>query len=192
VDRGDSQAAREWAQRGLALYPQQPMMINALGFAYSHLREYDKARAAFLQVLECAEKPSESVKFLALNNIAFADLMLEDPALLAQADEYSELAYKNCPWEPAITGTRGGVLVALGKVATGLDLLKKAMALNPDRQGKALEACLIAQGEMKRGNFMEGKKYLSAAMDLDPECELLERTRRMWLNPAHPPNGLNE
>jgi len=158
VDRGDQPAAMEWAEQGLALYPRQPMMINALGYAYSNLREYGKARAAFLQALDCAEQPPESVKFMVLNNIAFANLMLGDPALLEQANEYSELAYKNFPWEPAVGGTRGAVLVVLGKVATGLDLLKKAMALNPDPRGKALEACLIAEGEMKRGNFVEGKK----------------------------------
>jgi tetratricopeptide (TPR) repeat protein len=181
VDCGDNPAARQWAEQGLGRYPRQPMMINALGYVYSHLGEYARARETFLNVLACAEKPPESVKFMALNNVAFADLMLEDPALLEQADEYSQQAYKNYPWEPAVGGTRGAVLVALGRVAEGLALLKSAMARNPDKRGKALDACLIASGEMKRRDLREAQKYLSAAMDLDPQCELLERTRREWL-----------
>ncbi len=178
VDRGDKTTARQWAEQGLALYPQQVLLINALGYVYSNMREHALSRAAFLQVLNCAEKPPESIRLLALNNVAFANLMLGDPALLAQADEFSQTAYKNIPWEPVVGGTRGGVLVALGQVAEGVELLRNAMARNTDPHGKALEACLIATGELKRGNWSEAEKYLAAAQKLDPDCELLPGTRQ--------------
>ncbi len=175
IDVGQKQTARQWIEKGLVLYPTDPFIINGAGFVYSHLSEYQQARSAFVSVLESDPPPNEGLKNIALNNIAFADIMLEDSALLPEADAYSEQAYKNLPWETLIGGTRGAVLVALGKTDEGIGLLKKAMAGSFDPTSKAMDACLIARGEIQRGNSAEAKKYLEAARQLDPKCNLLER-----------------
>ena len=178
VDRGDKQLAAQRAHEGLALYPQELNLINAAGYVYLHLGEFKKARAAFVQILASENGLTEGIKYIAMNNVAYANIMLEDPALIPEADEYSALAYKNFAWEPLIGGTRGAVLVSMGQIDEGIELLKNAMARSFDRRAKAADACLVARGEMKRGNSIEAKKYLDAARQLDPECLLLERVSR--------------
>jgi tetratricopeptide (TPR) repeat protein len=175
IEQGQKEAARPWVEKGQELYPNNPLIVNLAGFVYSHLAEYQRARSAFLQTLESDPPPSAGLKYLAMNNIAFVDLMLEDPALLPEADAYSEQAYQNFSWEPLIVGTRGAVLVTLGKPDEGIELLKKAMAGSFDPTSKAMDACLIVRGEIQRGNNAEAKKYLEAARQLDPNCLLLER-----------------
>jgi tetratricopeptide (TPR) repeat protein len=177
ADRGDLAAGRDWAEKGLARYPQDALMINLMGFIYTRLNEYAQAREVFLQVLEKIGTGDEIIKYMALNNVAFANLMLADPHLLGQAAEFSLQAYRNMPWEPSVTGTRGAALMLTGQVEEGIGLLKNAMTRNPDPYGKALDACFIALGELRRGSRAKAEKYLEAARRLEPKCPLLERTQ---------------
>jgi hypothetical protein len=110
-----------------------------------------------------------------MNNVAYANLALDDPALLPEADIFSEQASQTMSWEPAILGTRGGVLVALDRVDEGLELLKSVLQKNPDKSGKAIDACLLAWGEWKRGNQQKSDSYLALARDLDPNSYLLKQ-----------------
>jgi len=173
AENGDMQAARAFAEKGIGLYPDNANMLNALGYAYVNSREYQKSRQIFLQALHSSENLPIATKAMLLNNVAFANIMLDDPALLAEADNFSEQAYQLLSWEPAISGTRGGVLVALDRPVEGIELLKGALSKNPDKRGRAIEACLIAWGEWKQGNLKETESYLALARQLDPECDLL-------------------
>jgi hypothetical protein len=65
------------------------------------------------------------------------------------------------------------VLVESGHLEEGIALLKKSMALNIDKQGKALNACHIAVGELRRGDPSAARTYLATAKTLDPDCFLL-------------------
>lgn len=174
TEDGDMDAAREFAEKGIALYPDNPNMRNALGYAYVNSREYLKSRQVFLQALHSSENMPAATKAMLLNNVAFANIMLDDSTLVAEADNYSEQAYQILPWEPSITGTRGGVLVALNRPDEGIELLKGALSKNPGKRSKAMDACLIAWGEWKRGKPEEAESYLALARQLDPKCSLLE------------------
>jgi hypothetical protein len=74
---------------------------------------------------------------------------------------------------PAILGTRGTVLVELGQFEEGIALLKRAMSLHTDKQGKAANACHIAIGEWRRGSPSAARKYLATARTLDPKSFLI-------------------
>lgn len=178
IDLNDKSTAQQWVEKGLALYPTNPHLINAAGFVYAQIEEYAKARENFLKVLDCKENLSEGIKYIAMNNIAYMNVMLEDASLLAEADEYSAQAYKNLSWEPIMGGTRGAVLIALGQIDEGITLLKKAMGNVINPRSKASNACMIARGEYKRGNLDEAQKYLSAARSLDPACSLIQHISR--------------
>jgi membrane-associated protease RseP (regulator of RpoE activity) len=177
MESGNFQAARQFAEKGIALYPQDPNMLNTLGYAYVNSQEYHKSRQTFLQALHSSENLPMATKALLMNNVAFANLLLDDPALLPEADSFSEQAYQALSWEPVITGTRGGVLVALDRPDEGIELLKQAMSKNSDKRSKAMDACLTAWGEWKRGNRKESESYLMLARRLDPECALLAPIR---------------
>ncbi len=171
----DYARAKAWADAGLARHPTDPRLMNTSGYVYTRMQDYASARQVFVRSLQADSSGSPGLKYMLLNNIAFSDLMASDPSLLPEADEYSGQAYQHIPWEPAIAGTRGGVLVALGRYEEGIPLLKTALAKNPDKAGKAVEACLIAGGEYRRGNPAEARRYLDTARMLDPGCSLIDR-----------------
>ena len=107
-------------------------------------------------------------------------------ALLPEADQFSAEALKHLPWVPAVIGTRGTVLVEIGQLDEGIALLKKSMALHGEKQGKALNACHIAIGELRRGDLNEAHKYLSTARTLDPKCFLLEEVEAQLMSSRVP------
>ena len=143
-----------------------------------------------MQTLNSSEKLPIATKAILLNNIAFADIMLENPELLPEADSFSEQAYQMISWEPAVTGTRGGVLVYLDRPEEGVEFLKEAFSKSIDKRGKATEACMIALGEWKQGNKKECKTYLALAKQLDPECYLIEHVKNKMAQPPHPNSDL--
>jgi Tfp pilus assembly protein PilF len=177
VESGDTQSARAIAEKGLALYPDNANMLNGLGYVYLNSQEYKKSRQIFLQALQSDQELPIATKAMLLNNVAFANLMLGEPNLLEEADDFSQQAYQLLSWEPAITGTRGGVLVALGRPDEGLELLQNALGKSFDKRGKAIDACLIAWGEWKRGNPEKTDSYLALARQLDPGCYVLEKVQ---------------
>ena len=166
-------AAEQWIRQGQAAYPRAPVIANTSGNLFIRMGEYAQARQAFLDALQSVQEMRPGLRYVLLNNIAYADTLLADPSLLAEADEYSLMAYKNAPWEPSVVGTRGVALVALGRVDEGVALLKKAMATHTDVESKALDACHLALAERSRGNVAEGTRYWHAARQLDPRCRLL-------------------
>jgi len=117
--------------------------------------------------------------YLILNNIAYADVLIGDRSLLAEADTYSAEAYKNAPWLPPIIGTRGAVLVELGQVEPGIGLLKQALEKHTDAQSKALNACYLAIAESRRDNATTAQKYLETARSLDSTCYLLQKAEQL-------------
>jgi tetratricopeptide (TPR) repeat protein len=185
VDRGNFQAAGVWAEKAFACYPEEPLILNTLGYYYTRIHEYQKAREVFTRLLDSKAPLEENVKYMVLNNVAFTNLMLEEDTLLPQADAYSAEAWKNVPWEPSVMGTRGAVLIALGQHQEGIELLKSAMAKSTDRHGKASDACFIALGEVRRGDLAQARSYLEMARRLDPGCFMIERVSRE-INPGTP------
>jgi tetratricopeptide (TPR) repeat protein len=153
------------------------LLLNVSGVIYTYLNEYARAREVFTRLLARPNLAAGS-KYLFMNNVAYADVLLDDPALLPEADGYSAAAYKNIPWEPAIQGTRGLVLVLLGNPGEGLPLLRGAFGKHTNNRSKAADACYIALGEFRQGNRDAAQKYLDAARSLDPECPVIARIER--------------
>jgi len=161
-------------EEGLGLYPDAGQLRTQLGVAFLALNEFETARSSFTELLACKDiKPGQ--KMIILNNIAYTNLLSGKTDLAEEANRYSEEAYKNIPWVPAVKGTRGAVLVETGRVDEGLVLLREAYEAYSEPEGKALNAAHIALGEMLRGNIEEGTRYLKAAHTLDPQCQLLNR-----------------
>lgn len=101
--------------------------------------------------------------------------MMGKPELLHKADTCSRLALEKMPWIVYNKGTRGSVLVELGKYEEGLRLLHDAMRNHTEKRGQALDACHIGIAEARRGNLAESRNYFAIARRLDPKCKLLDR-----------------
>jgi len=174
VDRGDFDAARRWSEDGSSRYPQDALIANAVGYMLISAGDYQAARQTFLRVL-AFDGLEEVVRAMGMNNVAYTNFMLADPTLQSEAGSFSEEAYARMPWEPAVVGTRGAVLIWLGQYDEGLILLRQALVKTPDRRNRAANASILAWGEHLRGGYKESQKYLDLARKLDPKSPALAR-----------------
>lgn len=165
--------ANEWVHKALSLDNNSGIARNILGMIQMARREFASSRETFLQLLGTENAKEPGLRYLLLNNIAYLDALLHDPSLFPEADQFSAEALKHMPWAGAVVGTRGTVLAEMGQLDEGIALLKKSMAMHPEKQGKALNACHIASGELRRGDHEEASKYLATAKVLDPDCFLI-------------------
>ncbi len=99
--------------------------------------------------------------------------------MLIKADTCSRLALKQIPWLVNCKGTRGSVLIELGRYDEGLKLLHDALRDDSHKPGQALNACYIAIAEARRGNLKESHNYFTLARKLDSDCVLLERGKQI-------------
>ena len=186
----DLDAAKAWVEKALALDNQSGTARNILGIILMARRDYQASRETFVGLLGSADGKDPGLHYILLNNIAYLDALLRDATLLPEADQFSEEALQHLPWVPAVTGTRGTVLVELGRLEEGIDLLKKSMARHTEKQGKALNACHIAIGELRRGDFSAACAYLAIAKTLDPRCFLLPEVEAQLKSSTTVPAGI--
>jgi tetratricopeptide (TPR) repeat protein len=188
----DLKEARKWVNQAFAFDRNSGIARNILGIIQMAAGEHKAARETFLQILETEEAKEPGLHYVLLNNVAYLDALLRDEALLTEADDYSLQAFQHLPWIPAVMGTRGTVLVELGQFEAGIDLLKRSMSLNVDKQSKALNACHIAVGEFRRGNPGVARKFLATAKTLDPNCFLVPYVESLMRNEdvSHGDKGL--
>lgn len=172
--RADYEEARNWVEKGLALYPDNEWLLGWRGVISLDLREYEKARECFFKLLH-RESKQPLMRALMLNNIAYADALIGGEELLKEADEFSREAMTAMSWMPAIRGTRGTVLAAMGRFEEALPMLHEAMQQADSLNHKATNACTISMAEARRGNFDIARNFLEEARKLEPKCHLLSR-----------------
>ena len=173
------QSARNAVNEGLRRHPDNFHLLSWLGVLLLRSHSFAEARSVYLKILPESEKQPAN-HALILNNIAYADALLDRADLLAEADSYSEKAMAVLAWHPSIKGTRGTVLVQFGRVEEGIELLKAALAGHDVVQNKAENACILAMTEAKRGNDSASRQYLEEARRWIPDsCTFLERASRV-------------
>ncbi len=166
-----------WINQGLELYPDDFNLLNLRGIAALHSSHFEEAREIFLKAAEIKDI-TPLARYILRNNIAESDILMDKPELREEADRYSMEAMANLSWIPAIKGTRGAVLIALGKPAEGRALTLQTMQAHDAPSYKAQNACWLAMAEAQLGNLEMGRKYLAEARKLDPNCFLLDRTEQ--------------
>jgi tetratricopeptide (TPR) repeat protein len=170
----DLAGAQKWIDDGLCQFPSNlRLKMAAAGILYLQ-KKYPEAMRAYA-LLVGRYKKHENLDSLLLNDIAYSCVLMNKPELLARADACSRVALKKMPWMVYLKGTRGSVLVELGKYDEGLKLLHDAMQNHPAKSGQALNACYIGIAEARRGNSAESRNYFTLARKFDPDCILLDR-----------------
>jgi tetratricopeptide (TPR) repeat protein len=172
--RNDAGTALRYIEEGLARFPEQPALRTSQGNVLIKQKRYAEAREIFLSLLSSEEAKKPFFKYLIFNNIAYTDALLRNPDLMPEADRYSAEALRQLGWEPMILGTRGAVLVEMGRLEEGIGLLKEALSKQKDAFGKAADAYHLAVGERRRGNAEESRRYLELARKYDPHHFLLD------------------
>ena len=138
------------------------------------MRRFSEARESYLKILPLVEN-QRIPRAILLNNIAFTNALIGGMNLLEDADRLSNEAMTVLSWMPPVRGTRGTVLAVLGKTDEAVPLLSEAMQANDTAHGKALNACILAIVEARRGKLPVSRTYLDEARKLDPNCFLLNR-----------------
>jgi predicted Zn-dependent protease len=109
------------------------------------------------------------------NDLAWADVMQDDPALLEEADRMSALAFdRREPGERLVHRTRGAVLLARGRLDEAQELLTYTFENDPKRY-KAVTACLLTMVHARKAERGEAQRWLGEAREWNPECHLLAR-----------------
>lgn len=176
---GSKEKALECVDQGLELYPNYPLLLSSKGALLLEMGELEKALSIFKHALSHVDGKQQVLRARLLNDIAYADVIYGGEECIKEADTYSKDAFDAIGWNAAIRGTRGAVLVAVGQVDEGISLLKESMEQIDVLNGKAQNACLLAEAEYLRGNPELGADYLTEARKLDPKCMLIPRVERL-------------
>jgi len=109
----------------------------------------------------------------------YANALIGGGDLLKEADQYSLEALNKLLWVPSVKGTRGTVLLELGKIEEAIPLLRETMQKHENFGNKAQNACWLAIAEIRRGDRIAGQKYLEEARKFDPACFLINRVQNV-------------
>jgi tetratricopeptide (TPR) repeat protein len=176
-ERKEYVAAKHLLARGITELPSTPSLKLLLSGVQLALRDYEIARTALIE-LKDAHPTQDSLRAIACNDLAWADLMIGGEELVQEADAVSAEAYRLMPWRASIQGTRGLALLERGEVVDARPLLQKALQGAERNESKASVLCSLAMAEQRSGNHAQAQKYLERAKRLDGDCELLGRTER--------------
>jgi Peptidase family M50/Clp amino terminal domain, pathogenicity island component len=138
-------------------------------------QRYLDSRADFMVMEQSA--PTDAIRALDRNNIAWASLMSGDPTLWAEALELSRAAVGFEPERLAFKGTLAFALMENGSVTEAAALLEPVASNHPRPRDRALDLCLLAICNARLDDSEAAARNLRAAETVDPHCPLLERAR---------------
>jgi hypothetical protein len=170
--KGAFQDAQRWIDDGLQHFPENYPLEMLRACNLLDLAEYRESLRAHV-ILLARYKQYPEIRTVLVNNIAFTCVLTKEPGLLDTADRSSKQAFDAMPWSPHYKGTRGAVLTERAQYEEGLALLHDALRTHPEKQDRAIVACLIARAEARRGNSAESTRFFALARSIDPQCGLL-------------------
>jgi tetratricopeptide (TPR) repeat protein len=183
VERGNRDDAREMVREALTVHPHSRILRNWLGHDLVVSGQLAEAREVFSSLVEDdrrSESPTprgrnSSSVAIHLNNLAWTDLMLDDPELVSEANAASAKAIELLPGPSAIWGTRAFALIATSHFAEGITLAQKAFKKERDPKNRSQQASVVAIGYARNWRFDDAEKWLAIAIRLDPDSSLLDR-----------------
>jgi Peptidase family M50 len=181
--RGDREEVRRITDEAEAMNSRSVVLRTWLGYRAIKDQGYVSARTIFRELVDEDRTMSEAglgqrddvSRGIHLNNLAWCDLMLDDPALIEEALSSSAAAIDLLPGHPAIRGTRAFALILGGRPGEGIDLGHAAYAKTKEAQTKALQACVLAIGYARKWRFGQAARWIDLARRADPSCSLLGR-----------------
>ncbi len=181
--RGDREEARRITDEAAAMNPRSVVLRTWLGYRAIKDEGYASGRTIFRELVdEDRQVPAAGLgqrddvsRGIHLNNLAWCDLMLDDPALVEEALSTSAAAIDLLPEHPAIRGTRAFALILGGRPGEGIDLGLAAYAKTKEPPTKALQACVLAIGYARDWRFGQAARWIDLARRADPSCSLLDR-----------------
>lgn len=160
--------------RALAMVPNSYGVRLTRASVFLMNGEAERGRADTLALLD-ETPPLPSYRMVALNNVAWADLLLDRPELLEEAATFSSRVIRAHPKAAPFLGTRGFALVCLGQFDEAIPLLEKAFVTNLEDYQRALNSACLAMACARRGDAERANDWLERTRELDENCILLSR-----------------
>ena len=183
-------------REALLIHPHSRILRNWLGHDLVVSGRLAEAREVFSTLVEddgrgeglVPRGRSASSFAIHLNNLAWADLLLAEPELVAEANAASAKAIELLPGASAIWGTRALALVTTSHFVDGNALAQKAFKKERDPTNRALQACVVAIGYGRNWRFADAERWQATAWGLDVQCALLDRvTEELAARPSPTP-----
>jgi Flp pilus assembly protein TadD/Zn-dependent protease len=168
---GDLPGAQRVLEAALSRSPGAWVVRNSLAIVQLQRGELAAARELFLELL-AEEPPAPELRWLIRNNLAWADFRLRRDELRGEADTHSAAAHARFPRTPFVLGTRGAVLVWLGRVAEAVPLLEQAYAMSSEPLSRALTACCLVLAATSQGRLDAARRWLARARENHSASEL--------------------
>jgi hypothetical protein len=166
-------------REGLQAFPESLVLQHDLSVALFREGKYEEARREFLSLLANPQADSKLRPFC-LNNIAAADLQLGRPDLAEEADRCSSEAMVTLAWNPIIRGTRGAALIEIGRLDEGMALALESIEKLEDERAKGVIAVTLAIAYKRKGDEVEGRKYLDRAVKAGVADARMRRARDLY------------
>jgi tetratricopeptide (TPR) repeat protein len=145
-------------EQGLAIEPENPELLNSLGFSLFQQGLNEKAIEAFEMALAADPKHTK-----AHNNLALAAIDLGELEL-AEAHYRESLAIEP---QPAIYSDLGFVLERMGMPDEARESYRQSLALSPD---SAAAHYNLAGSLARRGEYVEAERHFRAALAEQPNA----------------------
>ena len=183
--RHDWEDAQRIADEAFVLNPGSQALRTWLGETAAASGDQASARAIFRELVDedmRAKLPTLASRDVVsrathLNNLAWADLMLDDAGLVDEALEASAGALAMLPDHPGIRATRAFALIVSARPGEGIELGRAAYAKTKEARARASLACVLAIGYARDWRFRHVERWIAQARRWDPDCQLLERAR---------------
>lgn len=169
----DYSQAEAWISDGLQRFPNSFFLLCESLAILDDKREYG-AGLALSEILLSRSGEFPGVEPLLLSNVAYFCTLAGDSKLIERADEASKRGLEEMPWAPGVKGTRGAVLLKLGRYEEALQLLREALAAHKERRDGATCACWLAEGHLALNETRQARRYLALARRLDRHCSLID------------------
>jgi len=171
-ERDDHPGARQVIEEALRRVPESVAARNALGIALQNEGRLHEARSLYLALLD-EVPPASELRWILRNNVASVNFRIRTDDLRQEADEHSAAVVERHPEIGSVLGTRGSVLLWLGRLTEAVSTLERGYVRSPDHQHRALMACCLAMALARLNRAAEARTWLLRATENHAACPLL-------------------
>ena len=170
--------------RGLLAYPASLSLLLLRCLLHCQLENYSKARAHALEVLSRTDA-GPLFHAAAWNTAAWSDRFL-GPEHLEEALDFSQRALEAEPDSPYNLGTRGAVLLKVGRCEEAVGFLDRSIRQHRNAGSLAINYSHLALAELGCGRLSEARQALVAARHFDTGCKELKEAEAALREVAEP------
>jgi hypothetical protein len=183
IREGRRPEALEMLEEFRTRHPENPQLTQVAAHLYAELGDTHRSESLLRELLAQplgAEKLAEI-----LDSIACLPIYYDRPDLLHAADAWTNDALRLAPQAITLKGTRGSVLIELGRLDEGVALLREVMKQSECPLDHAISAAYLAKAHHLRGETADMRLWLAKAKSAGVDHRLVKRVvAELETNPA--------